>query len=177
MRALVVYESMFGNTRLVAESIARGLDRSAVDSVLTTAAAAPRSTDTFDLVVVGAPTHAHGLPRPSSRLEAAGWAANPEKALALEKSAPADGVREWLDKADVSDDTRLLAAFSTRADIMRMLAGDAAVVIARRLKALKAGHVETECFLVTSSNRLVEGEQNRADAWAATLPDLVAAPA
>jgi menaquinone-dependent protoporphyrinogen IX oxidase len=39
MRALVVDESMFGNTRAIAESICLTLERSAVDATLTTAVA------------------------------------------------------------------------------------------------------------------------------------------
>jgi len=34
-----------------------------------------------------------------------------------------------------------------------------------------------ECFLVTTSNRLVNGEHDRAEAWPAELHDLVGAPA
>ena len=46
-----------------------------------------------------------------------------------------------------------------------------------RLEASKVGPVAKECFLVTTSNRLVNGEQDRAEAWPAKLPDLVGAPA
>ncbi|MDX5309965.1 MAG: flavodoxin domain-containing protein, partial [Rhodococcus sp. (in: high G+C Gram-positive bacteria)] len=58
MRALVVYESMFGNTRHVAEAVARGLG-SAVRTVPVTQAHEENLSD-YDLVVVGGPTHAHG---------------------------------------------------------------------------------------------------------------------
>ena len=64
MRALVVYESMFGSTRIVAEAIAATLDRGGMTTTLTTAASAPGSTAGFDLVVVGASTHGGAHPPP-----------------------------------------------------------------------------------------------------------------
>ncbi|WP_136057011.1 flavodoxin domain-containing protein [Microbacterium sp. K24] len=169
MRALVVYESMFGNTRAIAESICLTFERSAIDVTITTVSAAPRSTVGFDLLVVGAPTHAHSLPRPTSRLEAAAWAADPARTLTLEHAEVDHGVREWLDELVVSDRTRLLAAFSTRADIMRALAGDAAVAIKRRLKGPAHKQVEMECFIVNSENQLVDGQRERAEAWGLSL--------
>lgn len=177
MRALVVYESMFGNTRAIAESICLTLERSAVDATLTTAAAAPQTTAGFDLLVVGAPTHAHSLPRASSRLEAAKWAADPARTLTLEHAEVDHGVREWLDELAFSDRTHLLAAFSTRADIMRALAGDAAVAIKRRLKGHSDNPVEMECFIVDSKNQLVEGGRDRAEAWGLSLAGMVAVAA
>ena len=177
MRALVVYESMFGNTRLVAKNIVRALERAGVSTSLTTAGRGPCDTSGFDVVFVGAPTHAHGLPRPESRLEAATWAANPAKSLSLEPLAIIDGVREWLETLTVANDTSVVAAFSTRSNIMRLVAGDAAVGIARRLKPLGVARVDKECFLVDRANRLLPGESDRADAWATDVLEHVGAAA
>ncbi|MFE1644284.1 flavodoxin family protein [Microbacterium sp. P01] len=169
MRALVVYESMFGNTRAAAESIALALEQSAIDVSITTASTAPDTTDCFDLLLVGAPTHAHGLPRVTSRFEADRWAADPAKNLTLEQSAILPGVREWLETVRISDRTHLLGAFSTRADILRALSGDAAVAIKRRLTSHSTGPVEMECFLVDKTNHLIGGELARARAWGISL--------
>ena len=169
MRALVVFDSMFGSTRALAEAIAGTLEHSGVTTTLTTAASAPRSIAGYDLVIVGAPTHAHTLPQASSRTEAAGWAADPAKALTLEPSAHDPGVREWLKGLVVPDPAPHVAAFSTRVDIARILAGDAAVSIAKRLRPLGVRHVEQECFLVTKSSALLEGERLRAEHWAERL--------
>ena len=52
MRAIVVYESLWGNTEKIAQAIGRGLDPIlSVDIV--TSDAAPNSLDGCDLVVVG----------------------------------------------------------------------------------------------------------------------------
>jgi len=60
MRAVVVYESMFGNTRTVAEAIAEEL-RDAMDvEVLRADQATDLRMHSVDLFVVGAPTHAWG---------------------------------------------------------------------------------------------------------------------
>ena len=69
MRALVVYESMFGNTRLVAEAVAEGLS-SGLDVDVVEVAAAPTSFDDVELVVVGGPTHALGMTRQRTRDDA-----------------------------------------------------------------------------------------------------------
>ncbi|MGD9960770.1 flavodoxin family protein [Nocardioides sp.] len=69
MKALVVYESMFGNTREVAEAVAAGL-RGHLEVELHDVASAPPADDTWDLVVVGGPTHAFSLSRASTRAEA-----------------------------------------------------------------------------------------------------------
>ena len=92
MTAMVVYESMFGNTRQIAEAIGDGLAKytevrvEPVSNVVDPAA---------ELVVIGAPTHAHSLPRAGTREDAAKWADDPEKHLALEPEAAQPGVREW----------------------------------------------------------------------------------
>ncbi|MET0861457.1 MAG: hypothetical protein ABW091_10565 [Microbacterium sp.] len=175
MRALVVYESMFGATRTIAEAMVAALEHRGLIVTLSTAASAPCSTAGFGLVVVGAPTHAHTLPQASSRTEAAEWAANPAKALTLEPSAHLIGVREWLKAVVVPEPAPHGAAFATRVDIVRLLSGDAAVSIAKQLRARGVIDVERECFLVSSSSHLLEGERSRAEQWADGLPALASA--
>ncbi|HLM17565.1 MAG TPA: flavodoxin family protein, partial [Acidimicrobiia bacterium] len=65
--AMVVYESMFGNTRAVAEAIADSLARHFDRVDVLEADVAPLTLDGVSLVVVGAPTHAFGMSRPSTR--------------------------------------------------------------------------------------------------------------
>jgi hypothetical protein len=120
MRALVTFESVYGNTRAIAEAIGKGL--STLDDV------AVRSHDqltdedvsSVDLVVVGAPTHMHGLPTSFSRKMAA--KASEEEGVSLDPSATADpGIRSWL--TEQSGDGRAAAAFDTRADKNPALTG------------------------------------------------------
>src|SRR5271165_1319565 len=68
MRALIVYESLYGNTHIIANSIAEGLRDKAcdVEVVPVTRAAAEMARDT-DLLIVGGPTHMHGMTSGSSR--------------------------------------------------------------------------------------------------------------
>lgn len=66
MHALVIYESMFGNTHEVAEAIATGLSRTLPTRVCRGADIDPDSIDA-DLIVIGAPTHAWSMPRVSTR--------------------------------------------------------------------------------------------------------------
>jgi len=67
MKALVVYESIFGNTRRVAESIGGGLAPVGEVSVLPVAETSRAQVMSADLLVVGGPTHMHGMTRPRSR--------------------------------------------------------------------------------------------------------------
>ncbi|GEP27158.1 MULTISPECIES: flavodoxin family protein [Cryobacterium] len=96
MRALIVYESMYGNTRLVAEAIGRGLAPAEVILV-----PAVRNTvvdlSQVDLLPVGGPTHLHGLSRPSTRQGAIDAAVTPQRTLHLEADAAGRGVQEWFD--------------------------------------------------------------------------------
>ena len=71
MRALVVYESMYGNTRAVAGDIADGLRADYEVTVVPAAEATAELVAGADLLVAGAPTHMHGLSSASSRRMAA----------------------------------------------------------------------------------------------------------
>jgi len=58
MHALIVYESMYGNTRAIAEAIAEGFGDGAVLRPVRTAAA---PDDEVDLLIAGGPSHIHGM--------------------------------------------------------------------------------------------------------------------
>ena len=66
MKALVVFESWFGNTRTVAEEIAKGLTEAGVQVQTLPVHKAPTKAD-IDLLVIGAPTHNMGLSSASTR--------------------------------------------------------------------------------------------------------------
>jgi hypothetical protein len=174
MRALVVYESMFGNTRDVALAIADGIGTH-MEIEVTEVGMAPTILPTdIALVVVGGPTHAHGLTTPKSRADAARRAGD---ALV----SRSNGISEWL--ADLRPGAATVAAaFDTRIKGPGLLWGSAAKGAAKRLRS--AGFrlaADPESFLVDGPtgplvNRLVAGEAERARAWGAALAEKVAGP-
>lgn len=159
----IVYESLFGNTRLVAEAIAEGIREQHMEvSVLPVANAS--TPPVCDVLVVGAPTHAHTLSTAASRAEAERWARDPAKHLALESGSLTAGVREWVER---SPSARLgFVAFDTRVDMPRIFTGAASTAIARRLKRHGLREVITsESFLVDKDSRLLPKEHDRALRW------------
>ena len=96
----VVYESVFGNTRAIAEAVAQGVREANPDThveVLGVADATPDKIGAAALLVVGGPTHMRGMSKKSSR----------RRALHDIEDATTDngrrrevveglGVREWL---------------------------------------------------------------------------------
>ena len=169
MRAIVVYESMYGNTRLVAERIADGLRDGYEVTLRTVSDALDTPEPRPDLLVVAGPTHVHSLSSERTRRAAADAAGKPASGLTLEASATGPGVREWL--ARVGDGEGVAAAaFDTRIDAPAALTGRASKGIAKQLR--RAGfdlEVEPESFLVDKHNHLLEGEEERARAWGAAL--------
>jgi flavorubredoxin len=166
-RALVVYESMFGNTEAVAESIVEGLATSMTVSLREVGHAPYAVGDDVDLLVVGGPTHAFGLSRQTTRKDAAAKAAG-----VVVSGGP--GLREWLDRADVPLGIQA-ATFATRAAHPR-LPGSAARAAARRLRHAGADLASSpEDFWVTGmTGPLATGELERARRWAESLAATVA---
>jgi hypothetical protein len=159
--ALVVFESMFGNTRIVAEAVAAGL-ASGAKVELVEVGEAPTALDPgLDLLVVGAPTHAFGLSRPETRAEAADEATEP-----LVSQGP--GLREWLEQLDYDGAKPRVAAFATR---VRHVPGSAARAAIRTLRrrGLAVTDAPASFWVNGKHGPLVGGEQERAERWGEQL--------
>ncbi len=167
MRAVIVYESMYGNTHHVADSVAEGLGSTFDVTVVPVESAHADLVRSADLLVVGGPTHVHGMTRESTR-KAALDAAAEDESLAVDPDAPGPGLRDWFEGVDLED--RDAAAFDTRMHGPPALTGRASKGIAHRLRHHGANLiVEPESFLVTRQNHLDEDEAAHARAWGARL--------
>ena len=166
MNALVVFESVYGNTRAVAEAVAEGLGGADVRPV----AAAGELSQAPRLLVAGGPTHMHGLTTARSRRMAV-EAAKEDGTATLETAADEAGLRQFLRELPEGGGTAA-AAFDTRLDRSPALTGAAARGIARRLRRRGYDVLEAESFLVEDSEGpLEEGELERARAWGAGLAE------
>lgn len=175
MQAVVVYESMFGNTRAVAEAIGAGLADNFDVAVVPVAQADPAQISDADLVVVGGPTHVHGMSRASTRQGAAKQAEEAGSGVTLEPYAREDGVREWLASLGTSRGHGVAAAFDTRMQGPAALTGRASKGISHALR--RQGYElisDPESFLVTKQNTLCAGEQDRARSWGIALAHVLA---
>lgn len=144
MKALVVYDTKFGNTEHLARVIAAELGKGAVVEMLTAETADLELTG-VDLLVVGGPTQMHGV-SPTLR--------------ALLDSLPPHALQ------DIA-----AAAFDTRLHGMKLLTGSAAEGIAHRLEKHGAWLLlPPETFQVQASEGpLADGEAERAATWASAV--------
>ena len=159
-RALVVFESMFGNTEVVARAVAAGLAESVETEVRRVSPDLVVGPDVA-LLVVGGPTHAFGLSRVATR-ESAG-----------KQGAPADlahgaGLREWLDRLPLT--TCRVAAFDTRIR-KRGVPGSAARGAERRLGKAGARVLSpaTSFWVTSTEGPLAAGQEERARQWGRLL--------
>jgi len=168
MQALVVYESMFGNTEKIARAIADGLSEK-FDVTFADVSTMPRAFG-MDLIVAGAPTHAFGLSRPASREQAA------QKGT-VRPDATAAGLREYLECSPTLPQIAA-ATFDTKVD-RPFLPGSAAHRAQRQLRHLGCRIVvPAQSFLVTdTTGPLVAGEEKRARAWGTSVAAAAAAAA
>jgi len=189
VRVLVIYESVMGNTRAIAEAVAQGAEGAGPEVTVRCRQAGRMLAEPLDadLVVVGGPTHFFGLPAERTRRR---WVRGVlrrgrEEGLTtrLEPGAAGPGLREWFDGLDDPGagqadciagvpDVRggpRAAAFDTRLD--RPMAGSAARRIALRLRRLGYPLVaRPEGFIVENlDGPLRPGERERAMAWGARL--------
>ncbi len=178
MRALVVYESMYGNTHEIADHIAEGLR--AVPGIEAEAVpvseATPERIGETDLLVVGGPTHVHHLSTESSRKAAVERAADGSIDLTVDAGAEGEGLRDWFHQ--VGRHHGAAAAFDTRLDMSAVITGRASRGIAHRLR--RNGYeliADPASFFVDKQTHLLPGQDAEAVAWGTELGDILAARA
>ena len=168
MRAVIVYESMYGNTHQVAEAIGAGLGTAFEVSVIPVADVSPAALDGADLVVVGGPTHVHGMSRAATRKSAVEAADKPVSPLTVEPGALGPGLRDWF--GSLGRYSARAAAFDTRLDAPAAFTGRASKGVAHALRAHGFDLIAApESFLVTKQNLLEPEEADRARDWGAGL--------
>lgn len=172
MKAVIVYESMFGNTEAFARVVAEALSDAGADVRVTDV----RSASCDDLagsalLVVGAPTHAFSMSRPTTRHDAVKQGADAAREVL--------GVREWLATLDGAfpsrEDRPAAAVFDTRVEKVRRLPGSAARRAGRVLRAQGFRLVaEPVSFYVDDTvGPPSPGEVDRARGWTAELAHVV----
>jgi flavodoxin len=156
LNAILVFDSMHGNTEQVARAIAAGLEGGFAVRLRKAGPAALRDAAGMDLILVGGPTHRHRMSRRLAEM----FDSSPRKSLR--------GAR--------------VAAFGTRYRMPAWLSGSAAGDIARRLRKLGGRFIiPPESFFVAKDippegmkrrhnlERMEPGELERAAAWAAEI--------
>jgi len=169
MRTLIVYESMYGNTHVVAQAIAEGMRPRGEVHVVPVGDATEDEVAWADIVVVGGPTHAHGMTSSASRKGAVDAVTKPDSTLHLDPDAEGPGLRTWFDALGPVTQKHA-AAFDTRFEMSAILTGRASRGISHRLR--KHGFTlvaDQESFFVDRQTALIDGEAERATKWGEQL--------
>lgn len=170
-RALVVYESVFGDARTIAMAIAEGLATRLPVDVASARDAPVQLPADVRMLVVGGPTHAFGMPSPTTREGAV-------RDDGADIPDPGFGLHEWLDRVQVPRGLSA-AAFDTRMDRPRLITklDHAAKTEEKLLRGLGVTlAAPAEHFVVTDKKGpLAEGEEDRARQWGKALGEMVAA--
>jgi hypothetical protein len=164
MLALVMYESMFGNSERIAHAVADGLREVADVVVRDVATANPGDLPAgVDLLVAGGPTHALSMSRPGTREDAIRQGAA--------QGLASRGLREWLDGLPEDLNAVHCATFDTRVSRVRRMPGSAARSAARVLRRHCGDVFATpESFFVDDVPGPLAGDElDRARAWGRRL--------
>jgi flavodoxin len=152
MKILIIYDSLFGNTEMIAHAIATGFDSKDVQ-LLKASATTPAHLKGADLIIVGSPTHGGRPSQPTQQffnILGNGVLAG-KQAAAFDTGIPMDG-----------------RGFMTRFFVR--LFGYADRGIAKNLQKKGADVLDKQTFFVTEKEGpLREGELVRAKAWANEL--------
>lgn len=150
MNAIIIYDSKFGNTERIAKAIGHALEHE-FDLSVHSVDEQPTLPVGLELLVIGGPTHAHGLSQP---------------------------MRTFLQDISAGElrDVMVLA-FDTRFRMPKFISGTAAAKIAGALRRKGAKLImPPESFFVsrTEGHPLEVGEEARAIAWAHDVIALLA---
>lgn len=180
-RALIVFESMFGNGHRVADLVAAGLRDAGWEAQTMSVLDAPDVPDT-DLLVLGAPTHALGLSRSATRAARSTHLATDDdqrKAAAEPRADTGRGMREYLGVLKLPG-LMPVGVYDTRGGSRGP--GGACRAMSRRVAAMGAQLLTpAQRFLVEGfTGPLASGEEERARQWGAKLaamyPERVTSP-
>lgn len=165
MKIAVVYESMFGNTKLIAQEIADALREAGDVRSGSVDELSPDAVRGVDLFVVGGPTQNRAMAKAETR-----------RSLLSRDGAVLPGttdLRTWL--AHASGAGVRAASFDTRYNMP--FVGSAAKQIATSLREKGFSVVAVESFFVQGKRGpLVDGERERARAWALGVARSVGTP-
>jgi flavodoxin len=163
MHAVVIFESIWGNTEQLARAVAAGIgDRTDVIDAVTAPAALDQDVD---LLVVGGPTHAFSMSTETTRKAARDQGAT---------QIPSRGIREWIEALSSPGRAIPVATFDTRV-VSPRLPGSAAKKAMKRLVALGYQPVaKPETFGVHGySGPVADGDLDRARQWGSELARLL----
>ena len=173
MKTVIIYESVYGNTRQVAETLGAVAEAQGEVRLYSADDVPGDALDGADLVLVGGPTHVHGMswsatrqvaPDPSGRSD--GNIVGPDLPG---PDLPGPGLRDWFRRTGRVAGTRA-AAFDTRTEGPELLTGRASLGISRRLHHFGFTEVAApRSFLVDRSNELLDGELARAREWGTSV--------
>lgn len=163
MKVLVIYESIFGNTKEIAEAIAEGMSGE-FETKVAEVEEAPGALEGADLLVIGGPTHAWSMSRVRTREDARGQAL----AKGIRPVSTGQGIRDLVDDMPDSSGRTLAATFDTIIDKGRWFpTGSAAGSAAKRLRKkgyrLVAGAAQFK--VKDTDGPVIDGEIERAREW------------
>lgn len=166
MKALVLYESFFGNTMEIGQRVANGL-RGQFEVEVAEINEPHGELEQADLLVIGGPTHVLGMSKNRTREGARKKA----EEKGIKPISSTGGMRELLEDLVNGQHQPLVATFDTSIKKRWLPLGSAAKTASKRLK--KKGFelvVDAEQFRVAGTEGPLEaGELERAEEWGGTL--------
>lgn len=163
MAVLIVVESCFGNTHLVAEAIAAGLSQAPDHAPVTLVRSdeAPQDIPAdVDLLLVGAPTHEFSLPKESSRQQAVAKGATTNNPI---------GLRDWIGQVTPRADLRVITFDTSIKMAFSLGSASKAAFKALKKRGFRAAQRGQSFYVTQTAGPLADGEDQRAKAWGAQL--------